>query len=265
MTAGAGKQNSRNKKGIVRRTAGATRRGVRTFGHRWISLVLGALVSYALWGILTSPEFNVSTVAIRRITPPTLAGDNSLVKIKSFTGLVGQPIFFLDPKQVTSEIARLPAVEDARLYLVLPGKAIVEMAERQPEARWIADGIVFLISREGVILGSDDGPELPITIIDDTGVSLRSGDRVDASAVQMAFLLRDLLTPAGVSITSFRYSAQEGLTVIAAAGWKARYGSANRIVGKTQELMAVLKLAQEQQIVLSEIDLQPNRSPTFRY
>ena len=239
-------------------------RGVRSFGHRWISLVVASLVSLALWGILSSPEFEVSIVEIRRITPPTLAGDYSLVRIQSFTGLVGQSIFLLDPHQVTGEIARLPAVADARLFLVLPGQAIVEMAERQPEARWIADGNVFLISREGEILGSDDAPDLSVTIVDDTGISFRYGDRVDPSAVQMAFILRDLLNNAGINVKSFRYSAQEGLSVVSEDGWIAMYGNANRIIEKTQELLTVLSVAQERQLLLSEIDLQPSKSPTFK-
>lgn len=239
-------------------------RGITSFGHRWISLLVLSLFSYGLWGILTSPEFHVSIVSIRRITPPTLAGDESLVKIQSFTGLVGQPIFLLDPSQVTKEIARLPAVADARLFLVLPGQAVVEMAERQPEARWIAKGHVFLISREGDILGSDDAPELTVTIIDKTGIPFQSGDRVDASAVQMAFLLKDLLAQAGIGITAYHYSAQEGLSIKAEEGWVAVYGSADRIVEKTQELLTVLEVARERQVLLDVIDLQPKRSPTFR-
>lgn len=240
-------------------------RGVRTFGHRWLSLLVGLSVAYALWAVLTSPDFHVSIVAIRRITPPTLAGDNSLVQIQSFTGLVGQPIFLLDPHQVTQQIAQLPAVADARLFLVLPSQAIVEMAERQPEARWIANGHVFLVSREGVILGSGDAPDLKVTLIDDTGVPLYTGDQVDAKAVEMAFLLRDLLSRVGIGTKAFRYSALEGLSVEAEDGWIAKYGSADRIVEKTQELLTVLRVAQEQQVVVDVvIDLRPSRSPTFR-
>lgn len=239
-------------------------RGLKSFGHRWLSLLVLSALSYALWGILTSPEFHVSIVSIRRITPPTRAGEESLVKIQSFTGLVGQPIFLLDPSQVTKEIARLPAVADARLFLILPSQAVVEMAERQPEARWIAKGHVFLISREGEILGSDDAPELTVTIIDETGIPLQSGDQVDASAVQMAFHLKDLLAQAGIGISAYYYSAQEGLSIKAEAGWVAKYGSAERIIEKTQELLTVLAVAQEQQLILDVIDLQPNRSPTFR-
>lgn len=239
-------------------------RSVRTFGHRWFSLLIGSLVSFALWGALTSPEFHVSIVAIRRITPPTLAGDNSLVKIQSFTGLVGQPIFLLDPQQVARQIAQLPAVEDARLFLVLPSQAVVEMAERQPEARWIANGHVFLVSREGVILGSGDAPELKLTFIDNTGVPLSTGDQVDASAVEMAFILRDLLSDVGIGISAFRYSTLEGLSVESEEGWIAKYGSADRIVEKTQELLTVLKFAREEQIAVEIIDLQPSRSPTIR-
>ncbi len=241
-----------------------TGRGVRTFGHRWFSLLVVCSVSFALWGALTSPEFHVSIVAIRRITPPTLAGDNSLVKIQSFTGLVGQPIFLLDPHQVTEQITQLPAVAASRLFLVLPSRAIVEMAERQPEARWIANGNVFLISREGVIIGSGDAPDLTLTFIDNTGVPLHTGDLVDASAVEMAFILRDLLSRAGISINAFRYSTLEGLSVEAAEGWIAKYGNADRIVEKTQELLTILQFAQEQQLSLNVIDLQPNRSLTFR-
>ena len=250
----------RKKSGVFRLAV----KGVRNFGHRWLSLLLGAVVGYALCGLLTSPEFHVSRIEIRRITPPTLAGDESLVRIQSFTGLVGRPIFLLDPQEVRREIARLPAVADARLFLVLPNQAVVEMAERQPKARWIANGHVLLISEEGEILGSDDAPELPITIIDTTGITLRTGDRVDASAVQMAFSLRALLLDAGLRIKAFRYSAQEGLSVEAEDGWVAKYGSAERLLEKTQELLAVLKLAQEQRRVVTVIDLQPMRSPTFR-
>ncbi len=239
-------------------------KGVGTFGHRWFSLLVGCSVSMALWAALTSPDFHVSIVAIRRITPPTLAGNDSLVKIQSFTGLVGQPIFLLDPQQVSQQIAQLPPVADARLFLVLPSQAIVEMAERQPEARWIANGHVFLVSRDGVILGSGDAPDLTVTLIDNTGVPLRTGDLVDASAVQMAFLLKDLLSHAGIGITAFQYSTLEGLSVEAKEGWVAKYGSADRIVEKTQELLAVLELAQERQLVCNVIDLQPNRSPTCR-
>ncbi len=264
MAAAVQRHNTTGLFGKIGRAFQLVGRGMRSFGHRWISLLVGSLVSLALWGILTSPEFDVSIVAIRRITPPTLAGDNSLVRIQSFTGLVGQSIFLLDPHQVTREIALLPAVADARLFLVLPGRAIVEMAERQPEARWIADGNVFLISREGEILGSDDAPDLTVTIVDRTGIPFQYGDRVDPSAVQMAFLLRDILAVAGINVKSFRYSAQEGLSVVSVDGWIAIYGNAGRIVEKTQELLTVLSVAKERQPLISVIDLQPSKSPTFK-
>lgn len=264
MTARAHNLDREGKIGKIGRLFRLAGRGVRTFGHRWFSLLIGCSVAFALWGALTSTEFHVSIVAIRRITPPTLAGDNSLVKIQSFTGLVGQPIFLLDPQQVSKQIAQLPAVADARLFLVLPSQAVVEMAERQPEARWIANGNVFLVSREGVVLGSGDAPDLKVTLIDNTGVPLRTGDQVDASAVEMAFLLRELLTRVGIGISAFHYSTLEGLSVEAEDGWIAKYGSADRIVEKTQELLTVLQLAYENDISFHVIDLQPSKSPTFR-
>ena len=256
----SGRKRRRSVRGVLRLAV----KGVIGFGYRWLSLLLGGLLGFALWGLLTSPEFYVSSIAIRRITPPTLAGDESLVRIQSFTGIVGRPIFLLDPGQLSREISRLPAVADARLFLVLPGQAIVEMAERQPKARWIAGGHVYLVSDDGEILGSGDAPDLPITIIDTTGIPLGAGDRVDASAVRMAFSLRDLLIAAGLRVKAFRYSAQEGLSVEAEDGWVAKYGSADRLLEKTRELLAVLQFAQEQQIPMTVIDLQAIRSPTFR-
>jgi cell division septal protein FtsQ len=239
-------------------------RAVHAFGHRWVSLGLTVVCGYVLWAFFTLPAFQISVIEIDRITPHTVAGDESLVKIQSFAGLVGYNIFQIDPNAISKEIATLPVVADARLHLILPNRAFVEIAERQPRARWVAAGHIFLVSSEGYVLGSGEAPELAVTIVDTTDASLHLGDQVDGSAVQMALQLHELLSQIGIRPQVYRYSSQEGLSVVSEEGWVAIYGTAERLVEKTQAVLAVRELAVSQKIILGSIDLRPQGRATFR-
>ncbi len=127
--------------------------------------------------------------------------------------------------------AALPAVRDATVELVLPDRAVLRLAERDPVGRWIAGGTEFFIDREGVLFGSADPASAPaFRVYDDVVAVRRTGDRIDPALVDAAFRLAriapgELRSDATAPQAHF---APGGLLLRSGTGWEVRFGGPER-------------------------------------
>ncbi len=64
----------------------------------------------------------------------------------------GQSLFGFDATKAQKQLSALGQVKSARIMRLLPSKLLVEIEERAPFARWMHDGRIDLIDKEGVVL-----------------------------------------------------------------------------------------------------------------
>ncbi len=64
----------------------------------------------------------------------------------------GQSLFGFDAKKAQKQLSMLGQVKSARVMRLLPSKLLVEIEERVPLARWIHEGRIDLIDKDGVVL-----------------------------------------------------------------------------------------------------------------
>ena len=64
----------------------------------------------------------------------------------------GQSLFGFDALKAQKQLSSLGPVKSARVMRLLPSKLLVEIEERPPFARWMHDGRIDLIDKEGVVL-----------------------------------------------------------------------------------------------------------------
>ncbi|MCP4933848.1 MAG: FtsQ-type POTRA domain-containing protein [bacterium] len=64
----------------------------------------------------------------------------------------GQSLFGFDATKAQKQLSILGQVKSARVMRMLPSKLLVEIKERMPLARWMHDGRIDLIDKDGVVL-----------------------------------------------------------------------------------------------------------------
>ena len=64
----------------------------------------------------------------------------------------GQSLFGFDASKAQKQLSMLGEVKSARVMRLLPSKLLVEIEERVPLARWMHEGRIDLIDKDGVVL-----------------------------------------------------------------------------------------------------------------
>jgi len=85
--------------------------------------------------------------------------------IKALGIRTGQSLFGFDARKAQERLAALGMVREARVMRMLPSTLLVEIRERVPFARWLHDGEIELIDRDGVVLSGvseDEGDRYPL-------------------------------------------------------------------------------------------------------
>ena len=65
----------------------------------------------------------------------------------------GQSLLGFDALKAQKRLARLGRIKSARVMRLLPSTLLVEIKERQPFVRWLHEGVIRLVDKEGVVLG----------------------------------------------------------------------------------------------------------------
>ena len=103
---------------------------------RWIDRQMEAMVG-GFWNVTALLGFEVKNVVVegRKSTEP--------YNLLQAMGLkTGTPILAFRPEEAQTSVRELPWVGDASVERYLPHTVVVRLSERQPMARWQAEGAV---------------------------------------------------------------------------------------------------------------------------
>jgi hypothetical protein len=154
------------------------------------------------------------------------------------SGLLETQAFTASTSRARDRLVRLPAVRDARVEILIPGRARVVLSERVALARWVssAGGTEWFVDADGVLFSSLDPRGAPDLRVTDEQKPRQAGDRLDPALVDAATKLARLgpqdLRPDATSPRVVLAAGATGLVLRVATGWEIRFGGAERIDDK---------------------------------
>ncbi len=173
-----------------------------------VTLIAGALV------VLNSPLLEIRSVSVR--------GTQSVAaeSVAQLSGLRGQHLLLSDLAAARERILTQPLIKDVAIERVWPNGVRITVEERTPWAGWEADGKVWAIDAEGVVLEGFAPPPGSVIVKQVSSLpALRAGRRVDVEATELIRQLEATDGPAnGPRILGFEWALRSGLTVITQHG-----------------------------------------------
>ena len=176
-----------------------------------------------------------------RVSSITVTGAHHPVPdaVRAATGLAGRPIFSTSAAGASRAIAALPAVREARVTLLLPNTARVEVVEREAIGRWLIGDVEYYVDADGYLFGSVDPAGAPaLRVADDRDAtrlcaSLGPQACVDPAVVEAAFRLARI-KPGELRADLVRPEVRIdrgalGLVLRSGSGWEVRFGGADRL------------------------------------
>ena len=165
------------------------------------------------------------------------------------TGLLGRPAFTTSTADARTALLSLPAVRDARVRIVLPDSAQVDLVERDAVGRWVVGGVEWYIDADGVLFASADPQGAPpFRATDDRAATRacvgRTGGRcvdpaVVAGAVRLARIAPGELR-ADATKPEVHVDPTQGLVVRSGAGWEIRFGTPDDLEQKLSNAKKLL-------------------------
>lgn len=217
---------------------------------RLFSLLLFFAAMSALFYLFLSPRFNIEEVA--------LTGNTALKReaVLELAGIQGLPIWFVDTEYIAGRLLQSAYVERATVALDLPNRAQIQIVERQPEVRWQAGGIQYLVDGSGKVLEAAQSPGTANTLVinDTSSPGFQPNDQIDVDALELSLILA-LRLPAELDFVPGEIGWDYGLGVFV------RTSSGQTIVfGRTDHLerkLMVLHQLRKEQIPFTYLDLRP--------
>ena len=154
------------------------------------------------------------------------------------SGLLEAQAFTASAARARDRLVRLPPVRDARVEILIPGRARVVLSERVAIARWVSSpsGTEWFVDADGVLFLSLDPRGAPDLRVTDEQKPRQAGDRLDPALVDAATKLARLgpqdLRPDATSPRVVLAAGATGLVLRVAAGWEIRFGGAEHIDDK---------------------------------
>ncbi len=257
--------------------------------------LLGALALGMLLILVINFTLSSSTFRLEQVKVVGTHNDALINKIQGM-GMQGKNIFLLNVGAVASQIEASPLVASVELDKQLPDRLVVNVVERKPVLLWQMPQGTFSVDRIGMVVASisdTPGADQLGTIVDstkmDNGVqgaavpALHPGTYL--KQVDIAFAVDALQRiPKVIGVNAFKLhydgtmyasttkqagTEQDGrgsYIIESSDGWKAYLGNshdANPLDNRLLELRALLKLAQQQQLNISTIDLRYGLRPVF--
>ena len=229
-------------------------RGVRTsFWRRpglWVTLFsVFALIAGAVY-LYASPFLRIDQVEVQGAAPELWQ------RIRLESGLEGESMLTLDSSAVQERLGSIPAVKSVEIERKWPRTAVVKVTEREPWGFWEANGRLFAIDLDGVVL-DHKLPPVGAPIIRQLGAEVPvAGDVVDPEIVHLAARLREVLPGAtGESAAEFTFDPLSGLTVKTTGGKEILLGSPSAADYKIAVLQAAASRAREEGIEYTVMDL----------
>jgi cell division septal protein FtsQ len=261
MTSGTPWVPSRARPRQVRSVGTAT--PARRTAARALAAILLLLCVAAVYGLTVASAFALAPDGLT-VRGAVYTDQATVLTTLGLDGGARPNLFALDSTRLAGLLRALPTIDSARadavtVHVVLPGRLVIELHERQPIMAWQVGERRFLVDSQGVLLAEmgagatpGDAPELPV-ITDHRAAasSLHVGGQLGAVDLSVARLL-GAVTPTMLGSAAARLvigvSDDEGYTLRPAAGaWRAVFGiytshgrSADLIAAQVQCLASLL-------------------------
>jgi cell division protein FtsQ len=217
---------------------------------RAVGLAICLAACAALGYLLTDPRFSVQQVRVE--------GNSALdaAAVAELAGVVGRPIWFVDADRAVARLRENAYVASASLELALPDQALIRLVERQPEVRWLAGGVQYLVDGTGKVLGParEEAAADVLVITDSSHLQLEPNEQIDIDAVRLAQSLA-LRLPVELGLTPTQVGWDYGLGVYV------RSPQGQTIVfGRSEELqrkLAILEVLIADGTPFTYLDLRP--------
>ena len=189
----------------------------RGWHPRWITLIALLIllaVGAAVVGALNSPLMEIRSVSVsgaQRVSPDAVA---------QLAALSGENFLLADLSAARERIRQQPLIKDARVSREWPNSIHVVITEREPWVRWQAQGEIWAVDREGVVLEGVEASQDSILVRQVSSLpAIRAGAVVGLDAVDLIQRIEDIGVPRkGPEIVAFEWSLRTGLTVVTRHG-----------------------------------------------
>ena len=215
-----------------------SRRRERLQKVKWLKLggVIVACVVLVI-ALLASPIF-----AIRSVTVEGNVYTSKEVLAAVTDTLKGASVFTVDTQRARELLLEDPWVSDVRITTRFPGKALVEIAERDPIIWYVGDDQkARIVDARGHIIAVLPGWPTKYLRVSGVGPSLAAGavaDDVYRAAAQLVLALPDEIQPL---VKSLEVSAGGELAMTLAGGTLVRFGPPNDLQDKLVAVVVLLR------------------------
>jgi len=111
---------------------------------RFVSSALAFLLGFTLYQLWNSPGYRVDAAQVSDLQYVTSSDINMAL------GIVGQPIFTIDPPQIQADLlAAFPELTAAEVQVEFPNTVAITVTGRLPVMVWQQDGKSYLVDKDG--------------------------------------------------------------------------------------------------------------------
>lgn len=225
----------------------------RALGWARDRLLYFALLAVLLWTfdrLLTSPDFQVNAALVygnRMVSASAVVEAASLAR---------QSILLVDEKKIEGSVLRLQQVKGARIWTKLPNQVHIDVIERTPAYNWKAGNILYLVSDDGIVLGTSETANQPIVVVDVDARPVDIGAPIDSDATATASKLSRLLpVELGLSPSYYEYSLKEGIVVPTDFSGRVILGGSENLADKVAAFKAISQKIRQDGLKPKVVDL----------
>lgn len=223
---------------------------------RVFSLLLLIASLGGLMYIFTAPAFAIHTV---RVEGAQALADDAVINLAHARG---QSVWFVNTAQIVDRVQASAYVEQARVYVALPDRLVIQVRERQPEVRWQVGNVRYLVDGSGRVLGVDSSAPISDTLVidDHTNRQLRPNDHIDTDALRLGQALA-LRLPKELNLrpSAISWDDNSGMAVTTPDHRTVMFGRSDRLEDK----LAILNVLLHDGTAFTFLDLRSG-SPFYR-
>ncbi len=222
------------------------------------SIAVLALAAGAVW-LWRSTYLEIKHVEV--VGASTLAPAD----IAAAAALDGDRMLSADLREAQERVRELPLVRTVRVERKWPDTIVLTIEERRPWGSWDQAGVMYVIDREGVVLGVSNGDTGGPHVISAEPTSLRQGDRVSYQAVDAVAEIYELLPRTlGLQVTEVAFVPGTGVRVTTDDHQTAILGDSSSIAYKLAVWAAVEEAAAAERINYGVVDLRFGNRPVLQ-
>lgn len=238
------------------------------FSARWVSMLLLAMVVYALILIGLDEQFYVTTIPVD--------GANAIpaAEIVTASQLARQHIFAADPAGAAAGILAVPGVLSATVTVQWPNQVHIQIKEDSPAAVWVEGGNQYWVMANGRLLPARANM-LGLLVIEAEGAqpvatAVPTAENNSIPTANTAFVPADVLAGAQQlralrpNIDRLYYQPGNGLSYQDGRGWRAYFGSGLDMEQKLVVYETIIEQLQSRGITPAYVSVANQERPFYR-